>query len=108
MSLYHDVSTARLLDLRRRFRLVADLLSAVIRDGFSLARSVELAVQWDAILRVGPIHPVSDADELVILVNVVRWFLVSTVGSRTFFMLLLSVVGKLQFVVGGIGCVRIH
>ena len=27
-----------------------------------MARSVELAVQWDAILRVGPIPPVSDAD----------------------------------------------
>ena len=64
VSLYHDVSTAPLLDLRRRFRLVADLLSAMIRDGVSL-RSVELAVQWDAILRVGPIPPVSDADFFV-------------------------------------------
>ena len=42
-----------------------DLLSAMIRDGASLARSVELAVQWDAILRVGPIHPVSAADFLL-------------------------------------------
>ena len=42
-----------LLRLRRRFRLVANLLSAMIRDGVSLARSVELAVRWDAILRVG-------------------------------------------------------
>ena len=65
VSLYHDVSTAPLLDLRRRFRLVANLLSAMIRDGVSLARSVELAVQWDAILRVGPIHPVSAADFLL-------------------------------------------
>ena len=62
VSLYHDVSTAPLLVLRRRFRLVAKLLSAMIRDGVSLARSVELAVQWDAILRVGPIPLVSDAD----------------------------------------------
>ena len=65
VSLHHDVSTASLLDLRRRFRLVADLLCAMIRDGVSLARSVELAVQWDAILRVGPIHPVSAADFFV-------------------------------------------
>ena len=62
VSLYHDVSTAPLLGLRPRFRLVANLLSAMIRDGVSLARSVELAVQWDAILRVGPIPTVSDAD----------------------------------------------
>ena len=62
VSLCHDVSTAPLLGLRRRFRLVANLLSAMIRDGVSLARSVELAVQWDAILRVGPIPHVSDAD----------------------------------------------
>ena len=77
VSLYHDVSTAPLLDLRRRLKLVANLLSAMIRDG------------------------------VVILDSGIRWFLVFTVGSLTFFMLLLSVVGKLLFVVGGIGCVRI-
>ena len=54
-----------LLDLRRRFKLVSELLSAMIRDGVSLARSVELAVQWDAILRVGPNHPISAADFLL-------------------------------------------
>ena len=53
MSLYHDVSTAPLLDLRRKLKLVVDLLSAMIRDGVSLAQSVELALQWDAIFRVG-------------------------------------------------------
>ena len=65
VSLYHDVSTAPLLDLRRRLKLVVDLLSAMIRDGVSLARSVELAVQWDAILRVGPIHPITAEDFLL-------------------------------------------
>ena len=34
----------------------------MIRDGVSLARSVELAVQWDAILRVGPVHPITAED----------------------------------------------
>ena len=55
VSLYHDDSTALLLDLRRRLKLVVDLLSTMILDGVSLARSVELAAQWDAILlaRVG-------------------------------------------------------
>ena len=53
-----------------------DLLSAMIRGGVSLARSVELAVQWDGILRVGPIHPITAEDLLLarvrILVSVVR------------------------------------
>ena len=61
----HDVSTAPLLDLRRRLKLVVDLLSAMIRGGVSLARSVELAVQWDAILRAGPIHPITAEDCLL-------------------------------------------
>ena len=51
VSLYQDVSTAPSLDLRRRLKVVVNLLSAMIRGGVSLARSVELAVQWDAILR---------------------------------------------------------
>ena len=65
VSLYHDVSTAPLLDLRRKLKLVVDLLSAMIPAGVSLARSVELAVQWDAILRVGPIHPITAKDFLL-------------------------------------------
>ena len=65
VSLYHDVSTAPLLDLRRWLKLVVDLLSAMIRGGVSLARSVELAVQWDAILRAGPIHPITAEDFLL-------------------------------------------
>ena len=63
--LYHDVSTAPLLDLRRRLKVVVDLLSAMVRGGVSLARSVELAVQWDAILRAGPIHPITADDSLL-------------------------------------------
>ena len=54
VSLYQDVSTAPLFDLRRRLKAVVDLLSAMIRCGVSLARSVELAVQWDGI---GPFIP---------------------------------------------------
>ena len=65
VSLYHDVSTAPLLDLRRRLKVVVDLLSAMIRGGVSLARSVELPVQWDAILRAGPIHPITAEDFLL-------------------------------------------
>ena len=64
MSLYHDASTAPLLDLRRRFKAVVDLLSAMVRGSVSLARSVELAVQWDGISQVGPVHPITAEDFL--------------------------------------------
>ena len=57
MLMYHDASTAVLLDLRRRFEAVVDVLRAVIRDEVTLARSLELTVQWDGILRVGPVFP---------------------------------------------------
>ena len=39
-----------------------EVLDAMIRDGISLARSVELAVQWDEILRVGPLDPFARED----------------------------------------------
>ena len=77
MSLYHDVSTAPLLGLRRRFRLVANLLSAMIRDGVSLARSVELAVQWDGVLPVGPIPPIIAEDFLLARGEDLSWTVLS-------------------------------
>ena len=52
--MYHDASTAVLLDLRRRFTAVVDVLRAVFRDGVTLARPLELIVQWDVVLRIGP------------------------------------------------------
>ena len=112
VSLYHDVSTAPLLDLRRRLKVVVDLLSAMIRGGVSLARSVELAVQWDAILRAGPIHPVTAEDFLLarsgILDSVVRWCRVFIAGFRILFTLWLCIVRRRLFVVGEVGCVKIH
>ena len=60
--LYRDSSAAPLLDLRRRLKAVMDVLDVMIRDGFSFARSVELAVQWDGILGEGPIGPVTRED----------------------------------------------
>ena len=103
VSWYHDVSTAPLLDLRRRLKLVVDLLSAMIRGGVSLARSVELAVQWDAILRAGPIHPITAEDFLSarggILGSVVRWCRVFIVDFRILFMRWLCTVGMRLFVV---------
>ena len=57
--LYRDLSVAPLLDMRRRFKVVMDLLGAMIRSGVSLSRSVELTAQWDLILALGPMFPVT-------------------------------------------------
>ena len=57
--MYHDASSAVLLVLRRRFKAVGDLLHALIRDGVTLSRSLELTVQWDGIIRIGPVSPLS-------------------------------------------------
>ena len=57
--LYRDRSVAPLLDMRRRFKVVMDLLDAMIRSGVSLSRSVELTAQWDQILALGPMFPVT-------------------------------------------------
>ena len=60
--LYRDSSTAPLLDLRRRLKVVLDVLDALIRHGVSWAWSVELTSQWDRILRAAPVHPVTWED----------------------------------------------
>ena len=60
--LYRDSSIAPLLDMRRRFKAVIDVLDAMIRYGISLSRSVELTAQWDRILAVGPLYPVTHND----------------------------------------------
>ena len=57
--LYRDSSIAPLLDMRRRFKAVMDVLDAMIRCGVSLSRSVELTAQWDRILAVGPLYLVT-------------------------------------------------
>ena len=49
--LYRDSSIAPLL--------VMDVLGAMIHSGISLSRSVELTVQWDRILALGPLYPVT-------------------------------------------------
>ena len=54
-----DSSGALLLDMRRRFKAVMDVLGAIIRHGVSLSRSVELTAQWDRVLALGPIYPVT-------------------------------------------------
>ena len=36
-----------------------DVLDSMVRNGVSLSSSVELTAQWDRILALGPIHPVT-------------------------------------------------
>ena len=57
--LYCDSSVAPLLDMRRRFKAVMDVLGAMIRHGVSLSRAVELTAQWDRVLALGPMYPVT-------------------------------------------------
>ena len=57
--LYRDSSIAPLLDLRRRLKAVMELVDAMIRYGVSLSRSIELSAQWDRILGIGPLFPVT-------------------------------------------------
>ena len=64
--LYRDFSLAPLLDMRRRFKAVMDLLDAMIRYGVSLSRSVELTAQWDQILALGPMYLVTLDDLSVV------------------------------------------
>ena len=60
--LYRDSSIAPLLDMRRRFQAVMDVLDALIRYGVSLSRSAELSAQWDKILAFGPLYLVTPDD----------------------------------------------
>ena len=60
--LYRDSSIAPLLDMRRRFKAVMDVLDAMIRCGVSLSRSVELTAQWDEIWAFGLLYPVTTDD----------------------------------------------
>ena len=57
--LYRVSSKGPLLDMRRRFKAVVDVLGVMICSGVSLSRSVELTVQWDRILALGPLYPVT-------------------------------------------------
>ena len=60
--MYHDASSAALLDLKRGLRAVGDVLHAALRDGVTLARSLEFTAQWDGILRIGPVFPLTRQD----------------------------------------------
>ena len=110
--LYRDSSVAPLLDMRRRFKAVVDVLGAMIRSGISLSRSVELAVQWDRILALGPMYPVT-LDDLSLHRGV--WTLVHSFMPLLMFIAVLVISSiRLWFIVvmrrfgsGGVGFGRI-
>ena len=60
--LYRDSPIAPMLDMRRRFKAVMDVLGAMVQCGVSLARSVELTALWDRILAAGSLDPVTFDD----------------------------------------------
>ena len=72
--LYRDSSTAPLLDLRRRLKVVFDILGGIIREGFTLASSFELTSQWGYILSAGPLHPATMDDLLSVQGGGLDWF----------------------------------
>ena len=108
--LYRDSSISPLLDLRRRFKAVLDVLSAMIRYGVSLSLSVELTAQWDRILAIGPLFPVTLGDlqsEVFVLVSFIVLLLMFIVVLVISFMQLLFIGGMRLFGGGGIGFVKI-
>ena len=107
--MFRDSSAAHLLDLRRRLKAVMDVLDVMIRDGVSLARSVELLVQWDGSLRWGL---------LVLSLRMIIWLLggvvlslvdlweIFIVGFRISSRRQLCIVGMWQLLLGGVGSRR--
>ena len=85
--LYRDSSIAPLLDMRRRFKTVMDVLDAMIRNGVFLSRSVELTAQWDRMLAIGPLYLVT----LMILVFVGVLVLVSFFALLLMFIVVLKI-----------------
>ena len=72
--LCRDSSLAPLLDLRRRLKVVYDVIGDMLRNCFTLARSLELAAQWSGILSTGPLHPVTMGDLLRVQEGGLGWF----------------------------------
>ena len=71
---YRDSSVAPLLDLRRRLKVVGDVLGEMVRSGFSLSRSLELTAQWNCVLEIGPVRPISAEDLVCLQGGGLGWF----------------------------------
>ena len=109
--LKRDSSAALLLDLRRRLHAVMDVLDGIIRHGGSVARSVELLLQCDRVLHLGPLAPVTLDDYFccweLVWVSLVGWWVIFIVGCRISFFGLLCILGMLQSRLGGVGSRKI-
>ena len=55
-------------------KVVFDILRDMLRNGFTLARSFELAAQWSCILSAGLLHPVTMEDLLRVQEGGLGWF----------------------------------
>ena len=53
---------ALVLDHRRRLKAVGDLQDGMLRGGITLTGTFALSGQWDRILKIGPIGPVTRDD----------------------------------------------
>ena len=53
-----------MLRFRRRSKICVDISSAIITDGFALARSVESSQQWEKVLAQGQVGPVAQVEFL--------------------------------------------
>ena len=108
--MYRDSSVAPLLDLRRRFKVVYDVNGDMLRNGFTMARSLELAAQWSCILSTGPLHPVTADDLLrsqgVVWVGFMRLLVCFMISSLILFIGWLFIVEMTLFGVGGVGLGR--
>ena len=59
---YCDASVALVLDLKRRLKAAGDALDGMLRGGVTLSGAHQLSRQWDRILGVGAIGPVTRDD----------------------------------------------
>ena len=101
-----------LLDLRHRLKVVFDILSDMLRSGFTLARSFELTAQWGCILSTGLLHPVSLEDLLRVQGGGLGWFheVVGDLHGRLsdfIHQVVVFIVGMRLSGVGGAGFVKI-
>ena len=96
--MYRDSSIAPLLDLRRRLKVVGDVLGETVLSGFSLSLSLELTAQGIACLRL--VLCILSLLKIWFVYRVVAWvaftrlFVVFMAGCRILFQGLLSCVGR--------------
>ena len=109
--LYKDSSAVPLWIFGVDSKAVLNVLDGLIRHGVSLSRSVELLIQWDRVLRLGPLGRITLDDYFAAgccgLVSLVCWWVSFTPGYQHSFVGWLCIVLMLQSLLGGVGFVKI-